>query len=79
MSASGASSGRRSGPVYNQALKLLGDRWAPQLTRLLLPDAELEAPLSGELPVSERRADWLWRVRLDEQLCALHVEFQLRA
>ena len=67
------------GPIYDQALKLLSDRWAPQLARLLLPSAQLEAPLSGDLPVSERRADWLWRVRLDGQTCALHVKFQLRA
>lgn len=37
-----------------------------------------EEPLSGDLPVSERRADWLWRARVDDTACALHVEFQLR-
>lgn len=70
-------SGRGKHP-YDQALKLLGERWAPQLAALLYPGARLEEPLSGELPVTERRTDWLWRARVDGDLCALHVEFQLR-
>lgn len=70
--------GRRGGASYDQALKILGERWAPQLAALLYPGAKVEEALSEDLPVSERRVDWLWRARLDEAPCVLHVEFQLR-
>ncbi|HEV7129478.1 MAG TPA: hypothetical protein VGN32_18735 [Ktedonobacterales bacterium] len=70
--------GRRSSGAYDQALKILGERSAPQLAALLIPDMRLEGPLSGELPASERRVDWIWRARFRDQPCVLHVEFQLR-
>jgi predicted transposase YdaD len=78
MSTSGRS-GPRGGGAYDQALKLLGERWAADLAALLIPDAHLEEVLPGTLPASERRVDWLWRARLGDEPCALHVEFQLRA
>ncbi|GAC1457816.1 MAG: hypothetical protein PVSMB4_17570 [Ktedonobacterales bacterium] len=74
----GGHSGRRGAGTYDQALKILGERWAPQLAALLYPGAQLEEPLSGELPASERRVDWLWRAQAHGAPCVLHVEFQLR-
>ena len=74
----GGEPGGRGSGKHDQVLRILGDWWAPELAALLAPGTQLEEPLSGDLPASERRVDWLWRARSDGAPCALHVEFQLR-
>lgn len=69
---------KRGANAYDQALKLLGERWAAQLATFLYPGSRVEMALPGDLPIGERRADWLWRAHYRGETCVLHVEFQLR-